>query len=263
MTIDQATIIAALKMPPEQAVEFLRGKGLQVSEGWRDLWQTAHRRAFTVAQSAGYDVLENIRQALLDSMAQGESYQQFTDKLKPTLQAKGWWGKAIDPATGEIIKTYPGTSKPVQLGSPRRLKLIYEQNLQTAFMAGRWRTMKDATATHPYWQYVAILYNRTRPTHRAMDGRVFSHDDPAWSVAYPPNGWRCRCRARPISNATVKREDLTVGTAEGYVQEVEVPQRDGSMIKVKRLNLPGMDKPFQPDAGWDYNPAADYHQAKP
>ena len=27
--------------------------------------------------------------------------------------------------------------------------------------------------------------------------------------------------------------------------------------------LPGMDKPFQPDAGWDYNPAADYHGGQP
>ena len=39
----------------------------------------------------------------------------------------------------------------------------------------------------------------------------------------------------------------------------DLVQKDGSMLKVKRLVLPGMDKPFQPDAGWDYNPAADYH----
>lgn len=92
-----------------------------------------------------------------------------------------------------------------------------------------------------------------------MNGRVFRHDDVAWSVAYPPNGWRCRCRATPLSESTLRREGLGVGSAEGYVQQVDVPQKDGSMLKVKRLVLPGMDKPFQPDAGWDYNPAADYH----
>ena len=259
MSIDQATIVAAMKMPPEQAVEFLRSKGLQVSDSWRDLWQVAHRRAFTVARSAGYDVLEDIRQALLDALAKGESYQQFTDKLTPTLQAKGWWGKAIDKATGEITTYHPDSSRPVELGSPRRLKLIYEQNMQTAFMAGRYRSMKDSVGTHPYWQYVAVLDSRTRPTHRAMNGRVFRHDDVAWSVAYPPNGWRCRCRATPLSESALRREGLVVGSAEGYVQQVDVPQKDGSMLKVKRLVLPGMDKPFQPDAGWDYNPAADYH----
>lgn len=158
---------------------------------------------------------------------------------------------------------YPGTSRPVELGSPRRLKLIYEQNMQTAFQAGRWRGMKAATATHPFWRYVAVLDNRTRPTHRAMHGRVFRHDDAGWSVAYPPNGWKCRCRAQPLTASAVRRNGYEVESAEGHIQEVDVPQRDGSTIKVKRLTLPGMERPFQPDAGWDYNPAADYHGGQP
>ena len=116
MSIDKSTLLAAFNMPPEQAVEFLRSKGLQVSESWRDLWQTAHRRTFTVARSAGYDVLEDIRSALVESMSKGESYQQFIDKLTPTLQAKGWWGKEIDYETGEIT-VYPGTSRPVGIRS--------------------------------------------------------------------------------------------------------------------------------------------------
>lgn len=37
MSIDKSTLLAAFNMPPEQAVEFLRSKGLQVSESWRDL----------------------------------------------------------------------------------------------------------------------------------------------------------------------------------------------------------------------------------
>lgn len=261
MSIEKAALLVAFGMPPEEAVAFLRGKGLVVSDSWLDLWQAAHRRAFTVAQSAGYDVLQDIRDALVDSMDQGKTLKQFTDDLRPVLQSKGWWGKAIDPKTGEITKTYGDSGKPVELGSPRRLKLIYEQNLQTAFMAGRYRSMKDGAATHPYWQYVAVLDSRTRPSHRAMHGRVFRHDDPAWSVAYPPNGWRCRCRARPLTPRAVGEEGIPVSTAEGHIQEVEVPRRDGSSIKVKRLTLPGMERPFQPDAGWDYNPAADYHRA--
>lgn len=260
MAITKDTLIVAFGLPPEEAVAYLQEKGLVVSNGWRDLWQTAHRRAFTVAQSAGYDVLEDIRSALLDSLQSGTNFQTFLDNLTPLLRAKGWWGKAIDPATGEITKMYPGTSTPVRLGSPRRLRLIYDQNLQTAYMAGHYRAMVDGAATHPYWQYVAILDSRTRPSHRAMAGRVFRYDDAAWSVAYPPNGWRCRCRVRPLTGRAVASEGLTVGSAKGHIVEVDVPQRAGGTIKVKRLNLPGLAKPFQPDAGWDYNPAVDYHQ---
>ena len=251
-------LLAIFNAPPEQAVEYLRSKGLQVSNSWRELWQSAHRRAFTVARTAGFDVLADIREALLESMSNNESYQQFTDKLTPVLQAKGWWGKAIDPETGEIT-TYPGTSRAIEYGSPRRLKLIYEQNAQTALMAGRWRELKAATLTHPYWRYVAVMDNRTRPAHSVMHGRVFRHDDAVWEVAYPPNGWRCRCRAQPLSASAVQRNGYMVESAEGYVAEVNVPQRDGSSISVKSITLPGMTRPFQPDAGWDYNPAADYH----
>ncbi len=258
MSVDQAAVYAAFKMPPEQAVAFLRSKGLQVSDSWRDVWKEAHQRAFTVARSAGYDVLADIKQALIDALSNGESYKQFLDKLQPTLQAKGWWGKAIDKETGEIIQSYEGSSRPVELGSPWRLKLIYEQNLQTALMAGRYREMSSATSTHPYWQYVAVLDTRTRPSHRAMHGRIFKFDDPVWSVAYPPNGWRCRCRVRPMSSATLDRSNLTVTSGKGSITEVSVPQKDGSTIKVKRITLPGMDKPFQPDAGWDYNPAKNF-----
>ena len=256
-------LTAAFNAPPEQAVEYLRSKGLQVSNSWRDLWKTAHRRAFTVARTAGFDVLEDIRDALLESMNNNESYQQFTEKLTPVLQAKGWWGKAIDPETGEITTYHPDSGRAVELGSPRRLKLIYEQNAQTALMAGRWREMKASTLTHPYWRYVAVMDNRTRPAHAAMHGRVFRHDDEAWEVAYPPNGWRCRCRAQPLSASAVRRNGYAVETAAGCVAEVNVPQRDGSSIPVKGLKLPGMMRSFQPDAGWDYNPAADYHKEEP
>lgn len=262
MKIDRVNLLAAMAMPPEDAVAFLQSKGLVVTTGWRDLWQEAHRRAFTVAQSAGYDVLQDIQSALVDALKSGKTIQQFIDELKPVLQSKGWWGKAIDPATGEIIKTYEGTSIPVQLGSPYRLKLIYEQNLQTALMAGRYRAMKDAAETHPGWQYVAVLDTRTRPAHRALHGRVFRHDDAAWSVAYPPCGWRCRCRVRPLSLATMQAEGLSMQSAKDYIVEVDVPQRNGTVAKVKRITMPGMQKPFQPDVGWDYNPAADFQRIK-
>jgi SPP1 gp7 family putative phage head morphogenesis protein len=260
--IDSATLLAAFNMPPEAAVNFLRSKGLQVTESWRDLWQAAHTRAFTVARSAGYNVLGDIHEALLDAMTEGNNFQQFLDELTPTLQAKGWWGKKIDRDTGEI-HTYPDTDRPVELGSPRRLKLIYEQNLQTAFNVGRYREMMAATTTHPYWCYTAVMDSRTRPSHAAMNGRVFRYDDVAWSVVYPPCGWRCRCRAVPMMASEVKSEGLTVSTADGHIQTVDVPQNDGSVIQVKQLALPGLPQPFRPDLGWDYNLAIDYHGGQP
>lgn len=244
-------------MPPERAIEYLRSKGLQVSDSWRDMWRDAHARAFTVARTAGYDVLQDIRDALLEALQQGKSMDAFIQDLKPTLQAKGWWGKAIDPKTGEIKTYHPDNGKPVQLGSPRRLKLIYDQNAQTAFMAGRYSAMMEATETHPYWEYVAVLDSRTRPSHRAMAGLIFRYDDPFWTVAYPPNGWNCRCRVRPVSVAAMEASGRTARSAAGYIHAANVPLRGGGSLEVQRITMPGV-RPFQPDPGWDYNPAANF-----
>lgn len=258
MAVDSETVLAAMNMPPEEAIKLLESKGLVVSESWRDLWKAAHARAFTVARTAGFDVLGDIRTALNDTLEKGETLESFQKQLTPILQRKGWWGKAIDPETGEILKTYEGTTRPVEYGSPRRLKLIFEQNAQTAFMAGRYKEMMDAVDTHPYWQYVAVLDSRTRPAHRALHGRIFRYDDPVWAVAYPPNGWRCRCRPRPMTASRIKREGLAISSGEGHINEIEITRKDGSVDKVKRIKLPGMKQPFTPDVGWDYNAAAAY-----
>jgi SPP1 gp7 family putative phage head morphogenesis protein len=268
--VDAPTLYAAFKMPPEQAIEFLRAKGLIVSDGWTDLWREAHARAFTVAQSAGFDILGDIHEALQQALEEGQTYEEFRRNIEPTLQAKGWWGKAIDPETGEITKTYPGTSRPVQYGSPYRLRLIYEQNVQTAYMAGRYRMMRAAVNTHPFWQYTAVMDSRTRPTHRVMHGRVFRFDDVAWAVAYPPCGWNCRCRAVPLSQGDIDAEGLTVESAQGFIEEVPVLDRageprqlpDGQPMTVRQIRLPGMERAFRPDAGWDYNAAAHFAETQ-
>lgn len=256
-----ADIHAAFGMPPERAVAFLRDKGYVISDNWTDVWQEAHRRAFTVANVATMDVLEDIRQAVDDALGKGETIEQFKDKLTPTLQAKGWWGKAVDPETGEILKTYPKSTVPVKYGSPRRLETIYQTNLQTAYMTGRYQGMKAAVATHPYWQYVAILDSKTRPAHRALAGMIFRHDDPIWSRIYPPNGFKCRCRVRPISAFTLEQEGLAASNSNGYVKQLEVVKSkrnpDAGMTTITEVKLPSMPQAFRTDPGWDYNPALD------
>ncbi|MEX3690123.1 phage minor head protein [Paraburkholderia sp. BR14263] len=264
--VDAPTIYAAFKMPPEQAIEYLKSKGVVVSDGWTDLWREAHSRAFTVAQSAGFDVAGDIRDALVKALEDGQPYEEFRKDVEPVLRAKGWWGKAIDPETGEITKMYPGTTRPVEYGTPARLRLIYEQNLQTAYMAGRFRAMMAAADSHPFWQYTAVMDSRTRPAHAAMHGRVFRYDDVAWGVVFPPCGWGCRCRAIPLSYRDVERDGLTVESAAGHIEEVTVIDRrgqprllpNGQPMTVRQIRLPDMPRPFRPDPGWDYNAAANY-----
>lgn len=266
--MDRVDLSAVFGMPPEKAIEYFRAKGYAITWSWQDLWQEAQARAFTVAKVMNIDILNDIRSALDDALNNGTTFHEFQKKLTPILQAKGWWGKTehINTLTGEI-----GTA---QLGSPRRLKTIYQTNLQTAYMTGRYRSMMENVGTHPYWQYVAVLDGRTRPTHRAMNGRVFRYDDPLWGAMYPPNGFNCRCRVSAISEFESKRDGITVESSDGKLIEHDIRMKDGSTVpgKALRIKVDGQNKLFAPDAGWSYNPGRaafqpeldkyDYHVAR-
>lgn len=248
--MDKVDLSAVFGMPPEKAIEYFQAKGYAITWSWKDLWQEAHAKAFTVAKVLNSDILDDIRGALDDALNNGTTLRDFEKTLTPILQAKGWWGKTehTDTTTGEVSTA--------QLGSPRRLRTIYQTNLQTAYMAGRYRSMMESADSHPYWRYVAVLDGRTRPAHRAMNGRVFRYDDALWSTHYPPNGFNCRCRVSPLSAAAVEREGITVQSSEGQLIDHDIPMKDGSTAQVKalRIKVDGQDKLFAPDAGWSYNP---------
>jgi SPP1 gp7 family putative phage head morphogenesis protein len=256
----------AFNLPPERAISFLGAKGLQTSGGWQEVWQEAHARTFTVANCSKLDVLQDIHGALVEAQKNGTTYSQFQDRLKPLLQKKGWWGKAIDPETGEITATYPNSLRPVQYGSPRRLQLIFDTNIRSAYMAGKFNAFKESAGTHPYWMYTAILDGRTRPAHRSLHGRVFHHDDPIWTTIWPPNGFRCRCTVINIRKSSMEAQGYTVSDSRGYAEQVEVPisKRDpkAGTATVTQLRLPGMDKPFRTDPGWSSNQALAAYQPK-
>ena len=226
-------IKAVFGMQPEAAVAYLKQKGVQVSWDWQDMLDDAHATAFTVAKTAGMDVVNDIYAAVVKAAENGQTLAQFSNELTPVMQAKGWWGKkdVAHPTTGE--------TQTVQLGSPHRLKTIYLTNMQSAYMAGRYAEMMDSLDTHPYWEYVAINDNRTRDTHRLMHGRVYEATDPIWGSMYPPLDYRCRCRVKPLSESRgsgrvlprpgLETQTVDIGTNE-YTGETRYAQRTGIRI---------------------------------
>lgn len=236
----------AINQAPADTVAYFRAKGFAISDDWQDVWTRAHARAFTVAKAAQMDVLTAIRNEVDAALSQGLTAKQFQANLKPQLEKLGWWGK----------KEVDG--REVQLGSPYRLNTIYRQNLQTAYMAGRYRRMLSRSKTHPYWQYVAIDDGQTRPAHARLRGKVFRFDDPIWDIIYPPNGWGCRCRVRALTEAQVKAMGITVENGEGYIQRFDtetVARGTGEVLTVPhaRIDLPDGSS-MSPDLGWAYSP---------
>lgn len=244
-TIDLAY---AMRLPPEQAIAYFRAKGYTISFDWHEVWEAAHARAFTVAGVMKLDVLTEIREALDRALSEGRTLTQFVDELEPYLKKKGWWGRGaiVDPDTGEI------TGKRL---NARRLETIYHTNLQSSYMAGRFKEQLTNAEYRPYWQYVAIMDSRTRPAHRALHGKVFRYDDPFWDSFYPPNGWRCRCRVRTYSARDVDKRGLWVESSQDNMIVVDQPINPaGDIRQVPGYRDPSSGKVFTTDAGFAYNP---------
>ncbi|ALS61983.1 phage head morphogenesis protein [Pandoraea norimbergensis] len=249
----------AMSLPPQDAIAYFQRKGFAITWDWQELWQEAQAQAFTVAKVTRLDILQDIRDALEKVLAEGKTAAWFGQQLTPVLQAKGWWGRKehVDEHTGEMSQ--------VQLGSPWRLQTIFRANVQTAYMAGRFQRQLENVDDRPYWKYVAILDSRTRPSHRALNGKVFRYDDSFWSSFYPPNGWGCRCRVVALSADDIEVRGITVDSSEGRLGTAMrlLSEKTGEMREVTTYTTAHPDDPFgkrkiviSPDVGWSYNPGA-------
>jgi len=217
------TSVSVKPLPFREAIEFFRDKGLRLSpDSYLDVWAAAHVQAFTVARVTQMDLLEDIRKAVDGAVKAGTPLGEFKKDLIPLLERRGWFAPKGEEAEVEMPD---GTIR--KRLTPWRLDNIYRTNLQSAYQAGRFRQMLENALHRPWWMYDAVNDSRTRPSHAAMDGKVYRFDHPVWDRWHPPNGYHCRCTIRALSDKDMKRT--------GKPEEIDPPF-------------------WQPDPGFDYNP---------
>ncbi|MCC5807231.1 MAG: hypothetical protein JJU00_12985 [Opitutales bacterium] len=225
---------------PREALAYFRAKGYRPAFDYRDVWRQEHAAAFTVAKAMEMDVLTSIRGELDRALADGRTFRDFKRDLTPTLQKLGWWGRApvTDPQTA-------GTAE-AQLGSPRRLKTIYDANLRTARAAGQWERAQRTKRALPYLLYLQSTAEERRPEHEAKVGTILPIDDPFWDEWMPPNGWGCKCAVRQLTESEARRRG-GVSPTPRIPRDTYTNTRTGRTERVPR----GIDP------GWNTNPGKD------
>lgn len=225
--------------PSPEVLEFFKNKKLKPSFNWADVWKQEHQVSFTVAKAMKLDILQDIYDGTLKAFKEGQTLQQFRKELTPLLQKKGWWGikDMTDPVTGK--------TDIAQLGSPRRLQIIYDTNMRTARAAGQWDRVQRSKKTHPYLLYELGPSKEHRKEHTQWQGLLLPADDPFWDTHYPLNGWGCKCRVRQVSNGEYQRIKDKHGT-----KAPEINTREWTNKRTGEI----MDVPKGIDPGWDYNP---------
>lgn len=179
-------------LPPEQAIQYFRRLGIEITDDYRDLWSKEQRRAFTVAKLTQLDLLEKVHDLIDGAIADGMSLAEFQEHANEALSAAGWGGK---------------------LGSSR-LENIYRTNLASAYAAGDHEQMQEAALERAqrgevtYLEFNAVGDERTRPAHEDRDGTVLPIDDPWWDENTPPLDYECRCWPTEHTERTLDRYGL-------------------------------------------------------
>ena len=236
------------KSPPQDAIRYLEQKFPKASWAYTDLLDNAHDRAFVVAKMVDVDLATTVQRSIIDAMQEGKGYKAWAKDIDKVLAKSGWYD-------GQINVDAQGNAKKVVTGGQHRLETIYRTNVAAAYEAGRQQVIFNDRDDDPfgYVMYSAIMDNRTRPTHKALHGKVMEKSDPAWSSISPPNGYNCRCTIVELTQGQIDRYGYKVTKSEGKLstQVVELPNGKEAQRTLFELDNGAV---FKTDVGFNHAP---------
>ena len=236
------------KSPPQDAIRYLEQKFPQASWAYTDLLDNAHDRAFVVAKMVDVDLATTVQRSIIDAMQEGKGYKAWAKDIDKVLAKSGWYD-------GQINVDAQGNAKKVVTGGQHRLETIYRTNVAAAYEAGRQKVIFNNRENDPFpfVMYSAIMDNRTRPTHKALHGKVMEKSDPAWSSISPPNGYNCRCTIVELTQGQIDRYGYKVSKSEGKLstQVVELPNGKEAQRTLFELDNGAV---FKTDVGFNHAP---------
>ena len=204
------------------AIDYLKGKLPEGTMRWDDLAGPVHGKVFAIAGATKADLVSDIQKSLVTALEKGQTITAFRKDFDAAVQKYGW--------------TYKGKRG-------WRTSVIFNNNMRSAHMAGRWEQLLANKANRPYLQYRTAGDSRVRPQHRAWNGLIYPIGDSFWQTHYPPNGWGCRCTVRAYS-----KDDLTnIGAKESPEFDLKTRQVISQDGEIKDQVPKGIDP------GWDHN----------
>jgi len=229
---------SAVLLKPAQAIAYLKKKDPRIvmtSAEFAELAAEARGAAFTIAGVTKLDMLQDALDAVEASLKNGDEFYAFKKELMKRMGKRGW---------AAFIEGNQITSA--------RLKLIYRQNAQNAFQAGRITAQKKTIALRPWWQYNAVIDGNTTQECSQLDGKVFRADDTFWLNNYPPRHMGCRGGVTTLSDRDMQREGIVASEGKDFADVQPAPGFDSQP-----------DAGFMPDLSkYDKQLAKSYTKAK-
>lgn len=184
-------VLSRKDMTFKEAVDYFKERVPVTADQFYKISEQYRGLAFTVSGYTSAQILKRFYDELLAALEDGVTLSEFRENMNDFLQAEGYDGV-----------------------TPLQADNIFRTNIQTAYNVGHYEQMTEpgVLQLRPYWQYDAVNDSHTRPSHLAMDGRVYPADDPIWETWFPPNGFRCRCTVTTLSKRQLEQRGIRVET---------------------------------------------------
>lgn len=185
-------VVDFVAMPFAEAIKAFASKEVITRRAFDRLRATAKRRAFTVAGMAKTSMLEVAKDELTKAITDGDDLRTFRGRLAERFESAGW----------------------TRL-NPSHVETVFRNATMGAYSSGRHAQMTQphVLAARPYWQILGVKDARSRETHAAAHGKVFSATDPGANRLRAPFGHQCRCRIVSRSARDIERLGLQVVAA--------------------------------------------------
>jgi len=145
--------VNAVSLPFREQAEFFKRKINLPTTSWVDIYAAQHDWAFVVAGANRDDILADFRKGIQDQIDNGITLEQFRKQYFDEIVKKYGW-------------SYNG-------GRDWRSRVIYDTNLNTSYMAGRYEQLMAVRNERPYWRYVhSDSVEHPRPEHLKWDGLI-------------------------------------------------------------------------------------------
>lgn len=173
--------VSATSLPFSEQNEFLRRKINLPTQAWTDIYNAEHDYAFVVAGANRDSLVQDFRLAVERAIEGGTTLEEFRRDFDRIVAKHGW--------------SYNG-------GRNWRSRVIYETNMRSSYMAGRYQQLMAVREARPFWQYLhSDAVEHPRPLHESWNGLVLRWDDPFWQTHFPINAWGCQCSVRALSQS--------------------------------------------------------------
>lgn len=157
-------------VPPAEAIDYFQRKRIVTQKTFNKLEREAKAAAFYVSGVYREDILTAFKSEITDALENGQTSRFITKQFKEILSGAG------HKELGDF-----------------RTETIIRSNMMSAYGVGRRKAMEESAELLPFWEYSAVNDDRTRPTHRALDGIIYPAKHEFWDTHFPPWGFNCRC----------------------------------------------------------------------